>query len=89
LLAILLGVLLGGTIGLLTASRYASDKFHPLPVRSDNNDDTPRLLHGKVASLSWIVGQDCQRGLQAYLHTADLLPDAALVGTGWLDPTNG
>jgi len=88
LVAVLLGVLMGGTIGLLTASRYASEKFHP-QVRAASNDDTPRLLRGKIASLSWIVGQDCQRGLQAYLHTADLLPDAALVGTGWLDPTNG
>ncbi|WP_220202824.1 hypothetical protein [Reticulibacter mediterranei] len=92
LLAVLLGVLLGGTIGLLMASRYAPETFHPqlqLPVSADNSDDTPHLLHGKIASLSWIVGQDCQRGLQAYLHTADLLPDAALVGTGWLHPTNG
>jgi len=86
------GVLLGGTIGVLMASRYAPDRFHPqqlLPVRAVINHDTPRLLHGKIASLNWIVGQDCQHGLQAYLRTIDLLPDAALVGTGWLDPTNG
>jgi hypothetical protein len=88
LLAVLLGALLGGAIGLLAVSRYAPEKFHP-QVRAANSDDTLRLLNGKIASLSWIVGQDCQRGLQAYLHTADLLPDAALVGTGWLDPTNG
>jgi spore germination protein YaaH len=42
-----------------------------------------------MASLGWIVGFDCQRGLQAYLKTADINPDAALVGTGWVDPTNG
>jgi hypothetical protein len=48
-----------------------------------------RLLRGKVASLGWIVGRDCQRGIQAYQQTADTNPDAALVGTGWVDPTNG
>ncbi len=48
-----------------------------------------RLFKGKVASLGWIVGRDCQRGLQAYLATASTNPDAALVGTGWLDPTTG
>jgi len=46
-------------------------------------------MRGKVASLGWIVGKDCQRGVQAYLKTADTNPDAALVGTGWVDPTNG
>ena len=49
----------------------------------------PRLLHGQVASLGWIVGRDCQRGIQAYLQTASTNPDAALVGTGWVNPTNG
>jgi hypothetical protein len=49
----------------------------------------PRLLHGKVASLGWIVGRDCQRGMRAYLQTAGTNPDAALVGTGWVNPTNG
>ncbi len=47
------------------------------------------LFNGKVASLGWIVGRDCQRGMQAYLKTANVNPDAALVGTGWLDPTTG
>src|SRR5713226_7340308 len=50
---------------------------------------TSRLLNGKLASLGWIVGRDCQRGMQAYLQTASTNPDAALVGTGWVDPTNG
>jgi hypothetical protein len=50
---------------------------------------SPRLFHGKVASLGWIVGRDCQRGLQAYLSTASTNPDAALVGTGWVNPTTG
>ncbi|HLH61241.1 MAG TPA: hypothetical protein VKV20_06105 [Ktedonobacteraceae bacterium] len=48
-----------------------------------------RLLHGQLASLGWIVGYDCQRSLQAYMKTAATNPDAALVGTGWLDPTDG
>jgi hypothetical protein len=47
------------------------------------------VFNGKVASLGWIVGRDCQRGMQAYLKTAADNPDAALVGTGWLDPTTG
>src|SRR5713226_10729303 len=47
------------------------------------------VFNGKVASLGWIVGRDCQRGMQAYLRTASTNPDAALVGTGWVDPTNG
>jgi spore germination protein YaaH len=50
---------------------------------------SPRLLHGKVASLGWIVGRDCQRSLQAYLSTASTNPDAALVGTGWVDASTG
>jgi len=47
------------------------------------------VFNGKVASLGWIVGRDCQRGVQAYLKTAAANPDAALVGTGWVDPTTG
>jgi spore germination protein YaaH len=50
---------------------------------------TSRLLNGKLASLGWIVGRDCQRGIRAYLQTASTNPDAALVGTGWVDPTSG
>ena len=47
------------------------------------------VFNGKVASLGWIVGRDCQRGMQAYVKTAAANPDAALVGTGWVDPTTG
>lgn len=47
------------------------------------------LLRGKVANLSWIVGRDCQSGLDVYLKTADTQPDAAVVGSAWIDPTNG
>ena len=54
-----------------------------------SDPNTFHLLNGKLASLGWIVGRDCQRGLRAYLQTADTNPDAALVGTGWLDPTTG
>jgi hypothetical protein len=54
-----------------------------------NASSSQTLMRGKVASLGWIVGKDCQRGMQAYLQTASANPDAALVGTGWVDPTNG
>ena len=43
-----------------------------------------RILHGKAPTLSWIVGKECQQGVQAYLRTASMNPDAALVGTGGL-----
>src|SRR5438046_10108920 len=46
-------------------------------------------MRGRVASLGCIVGRDCQRGIQAYLRTANTNPDAAFVGTGWVDHTNG
>ena len=32
------------------------------------------VFNGKVASLGWIVGRDCQRGMQAYLKTAAANP---------------
>ncbi len=54
-----------------------------------NTSSSQTLMRGKVASLGWIVGRDCQRGIQAYLRTANTNPDAAFVGTGWVDPTNG
>lgn len=59
------------------------------PMQPQQNSASPRLMNGKVASLGWIVGRDCQRGLQAYQRTADTNPDAALVGTAWVDPTDG
>src|SRR6266705_4533760 len=55
----------------------------------NTDTSTPRFLNGKLASLGWIVGHDCQRGMRAYLQTANTNPDAALVGTGWVDPTTG
>ena len=57
--------------------------------QSVNQSSSVRLMNGKIASLGWIVGRDCQRGMRAYLQTADINPDAALGGTGWLDPTTG
>src|SRR6266581_6993033 len=61
-----------------------------VPMQFQQNvSSSQSLMRGKVASLGWIVGKDCQRGLQAYLKTANTNPDAALVGTGWVDPTNG
>jgi spore germination protein YaaH len=50
---------------------------------------TLRLLNGKTSSLSWIFGRDCSSGVQAYLRSAANDPDAALIGTGWVDPTSG
>jgi spore germination protein YaaH len=63
--------------------------IYPDSLQSQQSSAPPRFLHGTVASLGWIVGRDCQRGMQAYLQTASTNPDAALVGTGWVDPTNG
>jgi hypothetical protein len=60
----------------------------PLQIPPQPAVDT-RILHGKAATLNWIVGRDCQSGLQAYLKDAATNPDAALVGTGWVDPMNG
>src|SRR5579862_6046499 len=58
-------------------------------VQQNSSTYPAKFMNGKVASLGWIVGRDCQRGLQAYLQTASSNPDAALVGTGWVDPTTG
>ena len=59
------------------------------PIQNQPAVQQFRILNGKVASLNWIVGRDCQRSVQAYLATAATIPDAALVGTGWVDPTTG
>src|SRR5260370_6895110 len=42
---------------------------------------SPRLFHGKVASLGWIVGRDSHRGLQPYLNPASDNPDPSLAVT--------
>jgi hypothetical protein len=62
------------------------------PPRKAGHEQAPRvpvMLKGKTASLSWIYGRDCLRGMQAYLQSAGADPDAALVGTGWVKPTDG
>lgn len=61
------------------------------PEVASHNDagGSTNLFNGSVPSLTWIVGRDCRRGISAYLSTAATNPDAALVGTGWVDPTNG
>lgn len=60
-------------------------------IVAQTNQDSPdsKLFNGRVPSLSWIVGRDCRAGVQAYLQHVATNPDAALVGTGWLDPTSG
>lgn len=63
--------------------------WQAISVSTQQNANAPRLLNGKLGSLGWIVGSDCQRGIRAYLQTASTNPDAALVGTGWVDPTTG
>src|SRR6266550_1905258 len=68
----------------LVSSVQTKQNKAPAPVIS-----SPRLMKGKLASLGWIVGRDCQRGIHAYLQTASTNPDAALVGTGWVNPTTG
>jgi hypothetical protein len=60
----------------------------PLQIPPQPAVDT-RILRGKAPTLNWIVGRDCQSGVQAYLKSAATNPDAALVGTGWVDPTDG
>src|SRR2546421_10209852 len=93
LLLALFAVFLTGWI-LVTAPLNHSAWLEAVSLQSQqqtptSDPNTLHLLNGKLASLGWIVGRDCQRGLQAYLQTADTNPDAALVGTGWVDPTSG
>lgn len=88
LLPIIILLVVGGA-RILAPQTPALVMIYPDSVQSQQSSAPPRFLHGKVASLGWIVGRDCQRGMQAYLQTASTNPDAALVGTGWVDPTNG
>lgn len=77
----------------LTSRAWVGDPvayfWQAVSVSHQQDANVPRLLNGKLASLGWIVGRDCQRGISAYLQTASTNPDAALVGTGWVDPTTG
>ena len=88
LLPIIILLVVGGA-RILAPQTPALVMIYPDSLQSQQTSAPPRFLHGKVASLGWIVGRDCQRGMQAYLQTASTNPDAALVGTGWVDPTNG
>ncbi len=88
LLPIIILLVVGGA-RILAPQTPALVMIYPDSVQSQQSSAPPRFLHGKVASLGWIVGRDCQRGMLAYLQTASTNPDAALVGTGWVDPTNG
>ncbi len=77
----------GGSSSLSTGS-----SLDPNIVAQNSQDissTSPGLFNGRIPSLSWIVGRDCRNGVQAYLESASTNPDAALVGTGWLDPTTG
>src|SRR6266446_5767854 len=88
LLPIIILLVVGGA-RILAPQTPALVMIYPASLQSQQSSAPPRFLHGKVASLGWIVGRDCQRGMQAYLQTAGTNPDAALVGTGWVDPTSG
>jgi spore germination protein YaaH len=88
LLPIIILLVVGGA-RILAPQTPALVMIYPDSLQPQQTSAPPRFLHGKVASLGWIVGRDCQRGMQAYLQTASTNPDAALVGTGWVDPTNG
>jgi hypothetical protein len=70
-------------IGLMLQMQQSQQTLYP------NSISPKHLLNGQLASLGWIVGRDCQRGIKAYLQTAKTNPDAAIVGTGWVDPTTG
>src|SRR5947209_19570447 len=77
---------------LLTPTSSVSQQPQSQPVQTLSTPlakpTHPLYLKGKTPSLSWIVGNDCQRGVQAYLRSAASNPDAALVGTGWVNPIN-
>src|SRR5437667_4686809 len=60
---------------------YPQDQQFSTPVVAPVSQG-PRFLNGKLASLGWINGHDCQRGMHAYLQTASTNPDIAIVGTG-------
>lgn len=75
---------LGGTLLFMSGSQAPT-----IVAQGGQSVSTADLFNGRVPSLSWIVGRDCHNGIQAYLQHAATNPDAALVGTGWLDPTSG
>lgn len=64
-------------------------QFNISQAPATGSQQSVSFLKGKTASLSWIQGSDCQSGVQAYLRSATANPDAALVGTGWVNPLDG
>src|SRR5215467_3572752 len=76
---------------ILLASCEAGGPSTHLPRKAGHGQAprVPVMLKGKTASLSWIYGRDCLRGMQAYLQSAGADPDTALVGTGWVNPADG
>src|SRR5262249_31145404 len=86
-LLLILAVLL--VVSLASCGAGGSSTKPPRQAGDEQSTAGSVLLKGKTASLSWIYGRDCLRGMQAYLQSAGADPDAALVGTGWVDPTNG
>jgi hypothetical protein len=83
ILPILLVVFLASCVAGGSSTNSPRKAGHEQPSR------VPVLLKGKTASLSWMYGRDCLRGMQAYLQSAGADPDAALVGTGWVNPAHG
>nr|BBH91957.1 hypothetical protein KTA_01560 [Thermogemmatispora argillosa] len=88
-LAIILTLLMGAVRARAPLSFLWTGSDVTLQQQNQSTVQSLPLLNGKLASLGWIVGRDCQRGIQAYLQTADINPDAALVGSGWVNPLTG
>jgi spore germination protein YaaH len=90
---LVLPLALGGLIFLIAGGLQAlapKDQAWLIGVpQASSQNVAQHLLRGKAATLSWIVGRDCRRGLQAYLQSAATHPDAALVGTGWVNADDG
>src|SRR4051812_5729952 len=74
---------------LFSMTSLSGAKSFEIPAKGSNTVATTDLYNGRIPSLSWIVGRDCQRGIEAYLRNVENNPDAALVGTGWVNPLTG
>jgi len=79
----------GGLPGQKNQGALANQPPPQIAAQGNQNFTPSTPFNGRIPSLSWIVGRDCRNGVQAYLQSASTNPDAALVGTGWLDPTTG
>src|ERR1700694_4134924 len=82
----LLVLFLTGWLWLVIAPTSGGQWLQPISILTQSQQipvmREPHFLNGKLASLNWIVGRDCQRSVNAYLQTASTNPDAAVVGTG-------